>query len=110
MIRTRPAPRLTVLGLALPLLALTACNNSRDADDAAARPTADITASEAAAGMATMVPPVGSGDTPSDRAIPGAASTAAADAGRSGVNRSGANTSGANRPNAGATTPAIRQE
>lgn len=125
----KPAPLLVRPLLFTPLLLLAACNNSRDEDDVAARPTADITASDAAAGMATMVPPVGSPGTPSDRttpgaipsnepsAIPGATNTAAGrtgaatDAGRSGVNRTtGTTSNGANRPNAGATTQAIRQE
>jgi len=116
------------LTLVLPLLALAACNDSREADDVAARPTADITASDAAAAGATMVPPVGSAGTPADQtipgaipsqepsSIPGATNTAAGkggatDAGRTGVNRStGTNASGANRPNAGATSEAIRKE
>lgn len=102
--------------LALPLLVLTACNNSRDEEDIAARPTADITASDAAAAGATMVPPVGSPGTPADQTqtgpTPTVAPTAApTDAGRTGMNRStGANASGANRPNAGATSEAIRKE
>ncbi len=123
--------------LALPLsgaLLLAGCNNSRDEDDIAARPTADITASDAAAGMATMIPPVGNPSSPANQStpgaipskepssIPGATNTATGkmgdrtmaaptDAGRSGVNRTTRTTSnGANRPNAGATTPAIRQE
>lgn len=98
--------------LALPLLALAACNDSRDADDVAARPTADITASDIATGAATMVPPVGSPGTPADQTQTGPTPTAApTDAGRTGMNRStGTNASGANRPNAGATSEAIRQE
>ena len=100
------------IALALPLLALTACNNSRDEDDVAARPTADITASDIATGAATMIPPVGNPTSPANQTQTGPASTAApTDAGRSGVNRTtGTNSSGANRPNAGATTQAIRQE
>lgn len=126
---SKPAIGLTLPALVLSALALAACNNSRDEDDIAARPTADITASEAAAGAATMVPPVGNPNSPANQStpgaipaqepssIPGATNTAAGrmggstDAGRSGVNRStGTNSSGANRPNAGATTEAIRKE
>lgn len=101
--------------LALPLL-LAACNNSRDEEDIAARPTADITASEAAAGVAPMVPPVGSPGTPGDRTQTGPTPTAtptpaSTDAGRTGVNvTTGTTGSGANRPNAGATSEAIRKE
>ncbi|GAA4765701.1 hypothetical protein [Novosphingobium ginsenosidimutans] len=99
--------------MALPLFALAACNsNSRDAEDIAARPTADVTASDIATGAATMVPPVGSPGTPSDRTQTGASPTPApTDAGRSGINRTtGTTGSGANRPNAGATTQAMPQE
>lgn len=101
--------------LALPLL-LAACNDSRDPDDVAARPTADISASDAAAGAATMVPPVGSPGSPQDRTQTGPMPTPApipapTDAGRGGVNKTtGTTGSGANRPNAGATSEAIRQE
>lgn len=104
------------IALALPLLALTACNNSRDEDDVAARPTADITASDIATGATTMIPPVGNPSSPANQTqtgpVPtGAATAAPTDAGRSGINRStGTNGSGANRPNAGATTQAIRKE
>ncbi|MFM6949996.1 MAG: hypothetical protein ACKOW1_03115 [Novosphingobium sp.] len=98
--------------LALPLLALAACNNSRDEDDLAARPTADVTASDIATGAATMIPPVGNPNSPANQTQTGPATTKApTDAGRGGVNRStGTNGSGANRPNAGATSEAIRKE
>lgn len=105
---TKPAAIFT-----LPLLALAACNsNSRDPDDAAARPTADVTASDIATGAATMVPPVGSPGTPSDQTQTGPTPTAApTDAGRAGVNvTTGTTGSGANRPNAGATTQAMPKE
>lgn len=93
----------SALTLALPLLALAACNtDSRDPDDAAAQPTADITASEAAAGQAPMIPPVGNPSSPANQSTPGAIPATEPSSIPGATNTAAAN--------AGATTEAIRKE